>query len=274
MDNRILWTDAGGNVHVAIQPPAWKDAEAWKKAVLAKCIPSDATNIKHMLDSDLPADRTFRNAWRHCSENGVRHCMPTARNIQKDRLRARRAERFQETDVMIARGLAESRDTSAAANMAARLRDVTNHPAIEAAQTVEDLVKVWPSVLEEPVPALGGPRISGDADYDTQALEQWAQGLNDKLAAQTQQIAELQARKEAAAAVDMSAIEAKLAALDEKMKAGADMADLQAVRQAVSDLKESTSFLANKVLSQEEGLEWLEKNTAHKDLFLKKDVVQ
>lgn len=213
-------------------------------------------DVQDLADDQVPPGRTFRNAWRHCPENGVRHCMPTARDIQRDKMRVHRAGRFAQTDVAIVRGLAEALDTSAVANMASRLRDVTKHPAIEAAETVEDLVKVWPSVLDEPVPALGGPRISGDADYDTKALEEWAQSLNEKIAEQTRQIAALEAQRSQQAGVDLSAITEKLGELEGKLNeglnTGVEPRDIQILARDVLDMKNSAKAMQERIQKAEE----------------------
>lgn len=202
--------------------------------------------------AELPPYDDFRNAWRYSHESGVRHCMPTARDIQRDKLRAHRSGRFTQTDVAIATGLADGLDTSAVSGMVKRLRDVTKHPAIEAAQNIHDLAKVWPSVLDEPVPALGGPRISGDADYDTKALEQWAQSLTDKIAEQTKQISALQAQRETQPAVDLSDLQSKLSDIETKLGGAPDGKDIQIIAQAAHDMGEKLKALQERVVKAEE----------------------
>ena len=222
----LLTLDSGA-VEVARCEPENLDRviASWREAYPNKTLAS----VTEVDEASIPG-RTFRNAWRHCHQNGFRHCMATARDIQRDLLRSRRAKRFIETDVAIARGLAENKDMTAIAQMAQRLRDVTKHPAIEEAQTVEDLAKVWPSVLDEPVPALGGPRIAGDASYDTKALEEWAKGLTDKVVEQTQQIA----------------------ALQEKLRGAANETHIQTIAQAVHDLVGDTRALQERVKKAED----------------------
>lgn len=134
-------------------------------------------------DDKIPPDRSFRSAWRHCDKTGVGHCMDTARAIHKDRIRQRRKERFQETDVAGVQGLVNRRDVSDVLAMVQALKDAPADPRIEQAGSVEELKAIWPEVLEQPVPALGGPVVQGqEGTYDLKGLENWAQGLNEKIA--------------------------------------------------------------------------------------------
>lgn len=73
---------------------------------------------------------------------------------------------------------------------------------------------------------------------------------------------------------ELEALAKRVDHLEEKLKAGATMADLQLVVQAVLKQGDDMKLLAGKVLSQEANVDWLERNTAHKDLFLKKEQVQ
>lgn len=95
--------------------------------------------------SAIPADRTFRNAWKH----DLTVDMPKARDLWRDRMRVVRASKLAELDVAYQRA-DEAGDNAAKASITQRkqaLRDVTNDPAIEAATTPEQLKAVWPAVL-------------------------------------------------------------------------------------------------------------------------------
>jgi hypothetical protein len=99
-------------------------------------------------DNEIPQDRTFRNAWT-CSGKTIEHDMGKAREIHRDRLRAKRADKMVELDVAYMRA-DEAGDAAAKSAIAAKkqaLRDVTDHPDIEAAKTTGDLKKVWPEGL-------------------------------------------------------------------------------------------------------------------------------
>lgn len=183
--------------------------------------------------SQIPTDRSFREAWRPCSKNGVRHCLDTAKAIHKDRIRQRRKERFQETDVAGVQGLVNRRDVSDVLAMVQALKDAPADPRIEQAGSVEELKAIWPEVLEQPVPALGGPVVQGqEGTYDLKGLENWAQGLNEKIA-----------RLEAANAQKFER-------------------DLQQVAQAYVGIEGQLSALNQRLNKSETDIDWLNKNTA------------
>ena len=99
-------------------------------------------------DNEIPQDRAFRNAWC-CNGKAIEHDMGKAREIHRDRLRAKRADKMAELDVAYMRA-DEAGDAAAKSAIAAKkqaLRDVTDHPDIEAAKTSSDLKKVWPEGL-------------------------------------------------------------------------------------------------------------------------------
>lgn len=142
----------------------------------------DIVDIKDVADDQVPANRAFRDAWRHCEKIGIRHCMDTAKAIHKDRLRAARKSRFAETDAALIQAVTGGRDASRIKDMAQRLRDVTKDEGIALAKTPEDLAAVWPAVLDEAVPPAGDVLPDG-TPIDTSGLDAWAASLNSRLAA-------------------------------------------------------------------------------------------
>jgi hypothetical protein len=97
---------------------------------------------------DVPADRTFRNAW---TVRGSRiDCdMPKAREIWKTKMREARAPKLGALDVEYQRA-DERGDARSKQEIAARkqvLRDITSDPAIDAAQTTDELKAAWPDML-------------------------------------------------------------------------------------------------------------------------------
>lgn len=113
---------------------------------LKRDIPPDAS----LMDaSELPADRLFRGAW--IMQGGfVIVDMSKARGIHRQRLREAREPLLRAADVDMTRALD---DPGRQAEIEARrqaLRDVTDHPDIEAAQTPEELSAVWPLDCQAP----------------------------------------------------------------------------------------------------------------------------
>jgi len=104
--------------------------------------------IREIARSEVPTDRTFRNAWKA----DLTVDMPKAREIHRDTLRALRAPKLAALDVEYQ--IADERgDAAAKAAVAVRkqaLRDVTDDPAINAATTPAALKRVIQAALLEP----------------------------------------------------------------------------------------------------------------------------
>lgn len=97
---------------------------------------------------DIPEDRTFRNALRHDGE--FKYDMVHARELHKITLRELRAPKLEQLDYEYMRadevGDLKLKDEIAAKKQA--LRDVTQDPGIEKAETVEELKAVLPEALK------------------------------------------------------------------------------------------------------------------------------
>lgn len=93
----------------------------------------------------IPTNRFYRNAWSfNDTKTAVIVNMPKARTIHRDLIRAERNKHLIPLDVAYMRAL-ERADTTAAQEIAAqkqKLRDIPAHPAIEAAQTPEELMEL------------------------------------------------------------------------------------------------------------------------------------
>lgn len=153
----IVYTAADGSTclcHPVVSrddPDGFTHEDALTRA-MAKDIPADATNVQTIDKSEIPADRTFRNAW---TLNGktIAHDMNKARDIHRARLRAARAPKLAKLDVDYQRA-DERGDMDAKQAVAAQkqaLRDLPNDPAIDKAKTPEKLKALWPSDLDYPV---------------------------------------------------------------------------------------------------------------------------
>jgi hypothetical protein len=99
-------------------------------------------------DYDIPAERTFRNAWSADETQGVIFVdMSKARDIWRDKIRAARLSELARLDAEFMRALETGTDTSAIVAQKQALRDATADPAIDAAQTPEQLKLVQPAGL-------------------------------------------------------------------------------------------------------------------------------
>jgi len=73
--------------------------------------------------------------------------MEKARDIHRDKMRVARAPLLTTLDVAFQRALEQNANTATIVAQKQALRDVTSDPAIEAAQTVDELKAVWPDIL-------------------------------------------------------------------------------------------------------------------------------
>ena len=98
---------------------------------------------KLMEDDKVIKDREFRNAWR-ADGDSVKIDINHAKEIHKHRLRYFRKPLLEALDIEYQKA-DETQDSAKKAEIAAKkraLRDITKHPLIEGAETIEDLKKV------------------------------------------------------------------------------------------------------------------------------------
>lgn len=138
----ITRSDGGVSIMSIIDEKAdvEKEIEKWSQSHSEKYI-----SHREISASDIPPDRTFRNAWKP----DLSHDMARARDIWRNKMREARAPKLAALDVQYSRadeaGNLDQKKAIAAAKQ--ELRDVTSHPDIEAATTPDDLKKVWPKAL-------------------------------------------------------------------------------------------------------------------------------
>lgn len=107
---------------------------------------SNIESYREVADTALPTEPEFVDAWIDDGKS-VYVDMDKARNIHRDRMRQARAPKLSALDVAYQRAHETNADTSEIVAQKQMLRDVTADPAIDAAQTPEELRIVWPSVL-------------------------------------------------------------------------------------------------------------------------------
>jgi hypothetical protein len=111
----------GGNWIGDFAPTTWR------------IVPND-----YLDETNLP---DYRNAWVDTGKNKPEHDMAKARDIHRARLRKLRGNYLDalDADYMRADEANDAQTKKAVAAKKQKLRDVTEHPAIEAAQTAEEL---------------------------------------------------------------------------------------------------------------------------------------
>ena len=92
--------------------------------------------------------REFRAAWQ-LNGNVVEVDMDSARNIWRDKLRELRKPKFEALDAEFMKTLETGGDVSGIAAQKQALRDAPSDPAIDAAETPEELSTIFPAGLDQ-----------------------------------------------------------------------------------------------------------------------------
>lgn len=153
---RIIYTNAEGGCSIVIPAP---DTGLTIEEVAAKSVPA-GTPYKIVPVSEIPSDRTYRNAFEADIVNGkINHNIVKAREIHKDHMRRARTPLMAALDTAYMRadekGAAGNAEKAQIAAQKQALRDVTAAAGIAAATTPDELKGVWPSIL--------GPKPYGGA---------------------------------------------------------------------------------------------------------------
>ena len=113
-------------------------------------VPDEYVSFARIQVADIPADREYRNAWTHDGKGVVTHDMDMARGLHRQKMRAARAPKLAGLDIEYQRAdeAGDLGEKQAVAVRKQELRDVTDHPGVAAAATVDDLKAVWPDILK------------------------------------------------------------------------------------------------------------------------------
>ena len=137
---KLIIYDNGDGVSVVSPAPGVSVEDAIEYAV-----PKGA-DYKVVEDTELPADRTFRDAW---TMKGID--VNKAKQVWLDtKVRPPRDKRLAELDVewMVAMENGEAKKASAIAASKQQLRDVTERKDFAKIKKVEDIQNFWPEILE------------------------------------------------------------------------------------------------------------------------------
>lgn len=111
-------------------------------AVMAKDIPTDATDVSICDTSEIPSDREFRNAWVR-SGRGAAVDITKAREVQRERIET--ARRLAARDILEREALGEDVAAEKAALANIRAADI-----VGTVQSVAALKAAWPAGLKRP----------------------------------------------------------------------------------------------------------------------------
>jgi len=137
---RLIYSNPDGGVSVVI--PAHDFGGSMNDLALSLNLPED-TAFAVVDETDIPADRTFRGAWR-LGDHGINQDIEAAKDIWRNKWRAVRAPLLErlDTDMLRAIGDAEKRAEIEAKKQA--LRDVTQTALPD---DIDEIKAVWPEIL-------------------------------------------------------------------------------------------------------------------------------
>lgn len=131
---RIIYTREDGGVSIIIPSPDW---EGTIEELAVKDVPDDI-DYQIVDETDIPSDRTFRNAWKE-GQGKPEVDMPKAREIHMGRIRIDRDKKLTELDK---RNYGSEFDAERQT-----LRDIPQSFDLEIATTPDELKALWPGEL-------------------------------------------------------------------------------------------------------------------------------
>jgi hypothetical protein len=150
----IIYTRPDGRVsivYLAWQVKRTDESEVeFIARVQSRAVPADATSVEVVEDSQIPTDRTFRNAWR-AGAGRIECDIAVAKNIARDMLRDERRERFKVLDGLWMRAMGRGEALIAAEIEAKRetLRNWPTDPRIADCATADDLKALTQTMKSE-----------------------------------------------------------------------------------------------------------------------------
>jgi len=148
----------------------WGPAGTWRRpanqatidAELAKAFPGDPAGgrtrrlravswriIPANYVPTTPEDRAYRDALTDLGTLPLAHNIQKARDIHRDKIRRARARKFADLDTAMLRAVEadDKAEQRRIGDVKQRLRDLPADPAIDQAQTIEQLKAFWPADL-------------------------------------------------------------------------------------------------------------------------------
>lgn len=140
---KIIWKRPDGGVSITVPCEPMSESETEQEYLdriaaklrekhpdangnLSPSIPAAWVRVADIPEGNIPADRTFRNAWTWTTPEPVVDIdMAKAKEITKNRLRAERKPLLEALDVQVMRAQEAGADTSSLIAEKKRLRDIT-----------------------------------------------------------------------------------------------------------------------------------------------------
>ena len=133
---RLIYTNDDGSVSIIVPAPGVSIEEA------AKAVPA-GKQYTIAKDTDIPADRTFRDARRPCNVKKIRTDVTKAKNISHEIRRKKREEEFKPFDEIIAKQIpGKSQQEAEAERVKIRNKYDQLQARIDSATTEEQLKQI------------------------------------------------------------------------------------------------------------------------------------
>ena len=135
--SRIIYTATDGTISIIIPTGDVNDA--------IKDVPN-GLSYKIVADSVIPADRSFRNAWKQNGES-IETDMTKAKEIHKTKIREARKSKITELDIEFQKALETSASTTDIVAKKQALRDAPADSAIASASNEAALKAQWNATI-------------------------------------------------------------------------------------------------------------------------------
>jgi len=144
MDKRIVYINPDSSITVIVPAPSSDINELVKLQV------PEGASYRIMNTSDIPFRDDYRPSWKVDNAFKIYHDLSVAKEIHKERIRKLRVPKLEALDIKYQRA-DEDGDLElkkAIVLKKKKLRELTNHPSIDAAKTIEELKLAALSELE------------------------------------------------------------------------------------------------------------------------------
>lgn len=135
MDKRIVYINPDNSITIIVPAPS-ADVDNIVKTQVPEGAAYRIVNV-----SEIPFRDDYRVSWKVDQNFKIYHDLAVAREVHKDRIRKLRVSKLEALDIKYQRA-DEDGDLELKKAIVAdkkKLRDLTNHPSIASAKTIEDL---------------------------------------------------------------------------------------------------------------------------------------
>lgn len=151
---KYVSTKPDGGVQITIGAPKEKIEQVLGKSLTQRQYEAlikktcRGKNPSKIADSKIPKDREFRDAWVRYSK-GITHDLNKAKDIQLERIRKKRANKFKQLDEEYLIALSLNQDVSTIQVKQKELRDITETVKNKTYNSIDELKADFPDQLKD-----------------------------------------------------------------------------------------------------------------------------